>query len=236
MVTKKLILLFFVLLMLPSKIDANENSGQFIELSEDRLQSIVEKMDLTFVSAEPEQAPIYCFDVADAGNFAVGSRNLKQNQVCVYNSDGVFLYGYTFATEGSYALEIEDGHLNIFLVRSDAIISVDSEGNVIGGAKINDAKESSQYLSKLQSSEKIVNGVTYQADNDGHWPHFLTAKYARLIKVSGNNEQTVLYCVTSRKQLAEMYVLPVAFLCMALVVFFRLRSTLSAKKRKDVGQ
>lgn len=108
------------------------------------------------------------------------------------------------------------------------IISVDGEGRVIGGAKINDVKERRQYLNELQSSEKTLNGLTYQADNDGCWPHFLTTKYGRLIKIDGNNEQTVLYRVTGRKQLVRMYALPVTFLCMVLVVFFGLR----ANKRK----
>lgn len=128
---KKFALLAFSLLMLFSQIAAVKKDVQFTELSEDRLQAIVDNMELAFLCTEPEKEPIYCFDIADSGIFAVGTRTMQQNQAWVFSEAGAFLYGYTFTTEGSFALEIEEGCLNIFLVRSDIIISVDDEGHSI---------------------------------------------------------------------------------------------------------
>lgn len=142
---KKFSLLAFSLVMLFSQIAAVKKDVRFTELSEDRLQAVVDNMELAFICTEPEKEPICCFDIADSGIFAVGTRTMQQNQARVFSEAGAFLYGYTFTTEGSFALEIEENRLNIFLVKSDIIISVDDEGHVIGGAKINDAKESSGY-------------------------------------------------------------------------------------------
>ncbi len=61
---------------------------------------------------------------------AIGCGNSESQTVCIYTNDGVFKYGYSFKCSGSFGIEFDKSVLNIYLVRSDVAIAVNSVGEV----------------------------------------------------------------------------------------------------------
>lgn len=77
---------------------------------------------------EPPQKAIKCFSVNEEGLIAIGCGNSENKTVCIYTNDGVFKYGYSFKCSGSFGIELDKSVLNIYLVRSDVAIAVNSTG------------------------------------------------------------------------------------------------------------
>ena len=68
-----------------------------------------------------EDRTIKCFDVNEAGWFAVGYNN---NTIQIYDDLGVFQYGYSFRTEGTYGIELKQNSIVLYLGRSNMAVEI----------------------------------------------------------------------------------------------------------------
>lgn len=163
------------------------------DLTEDEISKDLSKINIVLLEEEPSKKNIDCFDVRNDGTVAIlQSRSSNRRVICVYDRKSEFLYGYEFTTTGSAAIEWNDDLLSIYLIRSESIISVDSNGNVVDVSEYELTSEQNSHINYLTSSQREVNENTYILQNDGI-AKFLGTSYSKLVVKDGNGAETVFY-------------------------------------------
>ena len=101
---------FGALLFLPNSLTvyATDTQNELTEQIEGAINISV------FYEKETDRL-IKCFDVNETGCYAIGYKN---NIIQVYDSFGVFRFGYRFDTDGTYGIELKENSLVIYLGRS----------------------------------------------------------------------------------------------------------------------
>ena len=103
------------------------NTGFSTELlPEDNMNTLLKNVNISMLADEPPKKTIECFAVNEDGLIAIGCNSSENKVVCIYTSDGVFQYGYSFKCSGNFGIEFDKSVLNIYLVRSDIAIAVNS--------------------------------------------------------------------------------------------------------------
>jgi len=160
-----LMVLFTVcfLIMGTIEVSAESNKLSTVPISEERAEEILEYIDLVFLTEEPGKCGIASFDVNEKGMVAIGLDNMSvSNIICIYDSDGTFLYGYNFKTQGAYDVEWDGDILNIYTVRSYNAIAVNSEGEVQNVFDIKESVANDTYWRKvIDAKKKEAGGNTY---------------------------------------------------------------------------
>ena len=137
---------------------------------------------------------IVCFDVNARGEVAVGLETAHhQCYVSVIDSDDQWLYGYSFRSSGSFAVEwAGTDAITIYWIRSSVYGTFDSQANCLELAKYCDDSAWSQRLRDLQSPERTVNGTRYALDtNLGVLSPFATS-YSRVLRYADDGQMLVL--------------------------------------------
>ena len=184
-----LILLFLMSFSLFTSVTAIASS----DLTEDEINKGLSNVNIILLKEEPSKKNIDCFDVRNDGTVAIlQERSSNRRVICVYDNKSEFLYGYEFTTTGSAAIEWNGDLLSIYLIRSEIIISVDSNGNVIDVSEYELTSEQNSHMNYLTSSQREVNGTTYILQNDGI-AKFLGTSYSKLVVKDGNGAETVFY-------------------------------------------
>ena len=137
-------------------------------LPQNEIDTILENINITRIDEEPRKQGIFCFDVNERGEIAIGYEDFFAGKtVCVYSSDGAFQYGYRFATLGSYGIELEEDILKIYFVRSDLQVTVHSSGEIESVTEIQDTMENSSYWREiLDKSKRKVGEAEYVLRNE----------------------------------------------------------------------
>ena len=158
-----------------------------------------EKIDLKLMDLPVEDLDFSCFDVNSKGDYLIGFTDYEGSRfntrsvgkISVYNSDGEFLYGFSFNTEGAFDAFFENGDSSIFLYRENILITLDRLGDLI------QVKETAEDSLELGFKTKIVEGITYKAktgnpliDND---ENASSGKYSMLVKTSAEGQEKLLY-------------------------------------------
>lgn len=158
--------------------------------SEEIISSITfERLDL-----EPTKDSIECFDVNESEEVAIGSESLNSKTISIYSSNGVFQYALKFETDGSFGVEWSKGGLNVYFVRGAIGLKLDSQGAILDVFAIKDTMENNSYWNNVVfSSTRNVNGTVYKIDNDLGIFNFVQSSYSRLIKISVDGDETVLF-------------------------------------------
>ncbi len=137
---------------------------------------------------------IACFDVNARGEVAIGLEAAHhQCYVGVIDPDGQWLYGYSFRSSGSFAVEWADtDEITIYWVRSSVYGTFDSQANCLELAEYRDDSAWSQHLRDLQSPERTVNGTRYVLDtNLGVLSPFATS-YSRVLRYADDGQAVVI--------------------------------------------
>lgn len=162
-------------------------------IEEDKVQNtlsveeniVISNTKISVVNAE-EKATIKCFDISDKGLIAIGL-NTSPKKINVYNSEGVFQYGYVFSCAGSFGVQWNNDTLQIYLVRSDLVLSVDSRGQCIAVDKLDNNRN---WRKTVFSSQRMVNGKTYYLESD---MGILTSSYSRLVVTDNVGNTRIIY-------------------------------------------
>lgn len=127
---------------------------------------------------------ITCFDVNTRGDVAVGMEAAHSRcYIGVFDSDGQWLYGYSFFCHGSFAVEwAGTDAITIYWERSSVSGTFDAQANCIELVKWRDDKAWNQRTQALSGTERIVDGTRYVLDaNLGILTPFATG-YSRVLR------------------------------------------------------
>ncbi len=185
---------------------------------QERADNFLRNVQLAVLYIEPKRRAIDCFDVSDDGLVALGCSDSRNKTVCIYTRDGVFQYGYSFFSSGSYAVEFEQDHLNIYFVRSDLAVSVMPSGEVLAVREIVMNTESSQYWDDVVSSKKRQVGDTkYELCSD-LGPFGIFSADTQLVIREADGEEHIWYDVNKTHLVKMIHVTSAASAFVTLVV------------------
>lgn len=183
---------FWVLLFLPNSLTvyATDSQNELIGQIEGALNISV------FYEKETDRL-IKCFDANETGCYAIGYKN---NTIQVYDSFGVFQFGYRFDTDGTYGIALKENYMVIYLGRSNVAVAIDSTGKCIGAEKV--------YFSK-DFVENVMNRTHKQIGNVGYYLErdigLFSGDYSRLVRIDETGAKTLLYDVTTRGYFAGAF-------------------------------
>ena len=100
------VILLFLLLLGPLTVYATDSQNELISQIEGTLNISV------FYEKETDRL-IKCFDVNETGFYAIGYKN---NTIQVYDSLGIFQFGYRFDTDGTYGITLKENSIVIIRV------------------------------------------------------------------------------------------------------------------------
>lgn len=168
------------------------SSGELIVSAADSGSELIRQMEnelnvSVFYEKEAERL-IKCFDINEDGCFAVGFRN---NTIYVYDSFGVFQYGYRFDTDNVYAIALNGNNIVIYLNRSHIAVEIDPTGKCVGAEEVH----FSLVADAIKRTHKQMGSAEYYLERD---IGIFDGDYSRLVKMDEKGTQTVLYDETIR--------------------------------------
>lgn len=185
-------------------------------LPEDDMNTLLKNINISMLTDEPSRKTIQCFDVNEDGLIAIGCSDSENKTVCVYTCDGVFQYGYSFKSSGSFGIEFDKSVVNIYLVRSDVAIAVNSVGEVDSILKIQNTSENNSYWNdSVFSTKRKVGDIEYFLKNDMGILNLFASSYSQLIIRNNYGEESIMYDVNSAQFLKMLVVVIgiIVFIC-----------------------
>ena len=201
------------------------NTGFATELlPEDDMNTLLKNINISMLADEPPQKAIECFAVNEEGAIAIGCSSSENKTICIYASDGVFQYGYSFRCSGRFGVEFGENVLNIYLVRSDIAITVNSVGEVDSILKISNSSENNSYWNKcIFSTRRKIGDIEYVLKNDMGIFNLFASSYSQLIITNQYGEERIIYDVNSVQFSNAVVVVSgiVVFICLVVAVVAR---------------
>lgn len=216
-----LVFLLFLLLINEAAADDLHTGFSTEALPEKDRSTFLSNTDLHAVKEAPAQQGIQCFDVSENGMIAIGQNDRDGATLCVYSPDGAFQYGYSFHCKQSFGVEWDGERINICFVRSDVIMAVNREGEVLDIARIQNTIDNNTYWNHMLGSTERVSGDTkYSIRNDMGILNVLAPSYSQLIATKATGEETILYDVNSAQfaKICTVCILAIAFILLAIAV------------------
>lgn len=216
-----IILLLLILVTEGAEVVAVNTGFSTESLSEDDTNTLLKNVNISMLADEPSKKAIECFDVNEDGLIAIGCSSSENKTVCIYTSDGIFQYGYSFKCSGNFGIELDKSVLNIYLVRSDIAIAVNSAGEIESTLKIqNTSKNNSYWNDCVFSTRRKIGSTEYFLENDMGILNLFASSYSQLITTNTNGEESIIYDVNSA-QFSKMVVnvgAVIVFICLAVAV------------------
>ena len=206
------------------------NSGFDLEpVSNERKLQIQNNIDISVFEQEVSGNTIECFDVNDDGMIALGTNKSSQKFISIYNSQGVFQYGYQFDCSGSFGIEWDSNNIIIYFVRSDIACSVNPVGEIQEILEIKNTSDNNSYWNnKVFSATRTLGNVEYKIQNDFGILNIFSTSYSQLVIQDFNGQTKTIYDVNSQ----QLYKLIFEIVCILLFVpicFFTLRKSFRKK-------
>ena len=176
---------FWVLLLWPSSLTVSATDSQTELLSQ-----IEEALNVSVFYEKGTDRLIKCFDVSETGCYAIGYKN---NTIQVYDSLGVFQFGYCFDTDGTYGIVLKENSMIIYLGRSNIAVEIDPAGKCVAAEKIYFSKEVVDDI--FNRTYKHLGKTNYYLERD---VGIFNGDYSRLVKIDETGKPIILYDVTAR--------------------------------------
>ena len=177
------VILLFLLLLGPLTVYATDSQNELISQIEGTLNISV------FYEKETDRL-IKCFDVNETGFYAIGYKN---NTIQVYDSLGIFQFGYRFDTDGTYGITLKENSIVIYLGRSNIAAEIDSTGKCVGAKNVHFTKDFLETV-MYRTYKKIGNADYYLERDIG----IFNGDYSRLVRIDETEGKTILYDVTTQ--------------------------------------
>ena len=143
----------FVLFTNIMTVNAVNTGFETNSLSEEAKNSFILNVDILLIDKESAKKPIVCFDVNNSNKLvAVGQNTTDRKTISVYSEEGVFQYGYTFNCSGNFAVEWDKDNLNVYFVRSNVIVSVTPDAEIVEALEVKNSIENNMGLLNLFAS------------------------------------------------------------------------------------
>lgn len=192
---------------------AIDSGFSFETVSEEKANEFVSNVNISITYEEPPKKSIDKFAVNADGMIAISQAKMSSYKtICVYSDEGVFQYAFSFHSSGDVAVEWDEENLNIYFVRSDKIVSIAPNGEVVGVVEILDTKENNSYRNHiLGANEYVIGDKEYSIKSDIGVLSLVSFSYSQLIVKDSNGESKIIYDVNSA-HLVKMIISTVAIL------------------------
>ena len=169
------------------------------ELTPDEETAFLNNAKIHFLESEPSRLAIECFDVNKDGIIIIGSSNMDNRYICVYDADGNFLYGYTFESNGSFRVEWDDSdNITVYYVRSDIVHTINTNGETLQVRRMLDTGKNRDYWrNEVNATSKTVLGTEYKLQKGMGILGFFSSSYSKLVAVNNDGEERIIYDVSS---------------------------------------
>lgn len=219
------LLLFQMLFFFRLDLLAISNELETESFDQSRETEVLSRIKISLLTEEAEKWPIECFDVSENGMIVLGLADpgfhSERNCLYVYSSDGVFQYGYSFESSGSFYVEWNQDNIEIYLARSDIIVILNPKEQTQSAVQIKDVTESSHYINQvLRLRERQVGDTKYIIQNDMGVLNLIASSYSQMLVVNAS-ETTMIYDVNSNA-LTRVIIKIVTVCLMACVVILGL--------------
>lgn len=212
-VLMKRIKIFFMVFLLGVVFISKNNAFAMDEglsmekMPSEQVERFLKNSGITIFYSEPDKKTISCYDVNEDGMIAIGSDDSTKKQICIYSNNGDFQYGYRFKSDGSFEVEWKDNILNIYFVRSDVAVSLNSMGEIENVLEIQDTMENTTYWNTIvAANKKYVGKDEYIVQNDMVFLGWFATSYSQLIKVDAHGRTRLIYDVNSYQLLHSIIV------------------------------
>lgn len=190
--------LLFLFMASGVEVSAMTSGFSTEDLSEKDSRTFISNIDFAMLKEKPAERAIQCFDVSENGRIALGQDGTDGEVLCVYSSDGEFQYGYTFNCGQSFGVEWTGENINIFFVRSDVLMTVNREGEILDIAQVQNTIENNTYYNHyISATERRAGNTRYTIRNDMGILNVFATSYSQLIMTKSTGEEIILYDVNS---------------------------------------
>lgn len=208
------------------------------ELSEEMQNTFMSNINISLLTEEPTKRGVMCFDVNEQGMIAICKKGIDGEEVCIYTSEGKFLYGYTFDCSQSFGVEWDNEYINIYFVRSDVIVSLDSNGNILDIKEVQNTRDNNTHSNAiLHSNTRVVGDTTYIIRNNMGIFNWIAFSYSQIITIDAEGIEHVVYDVSSTQLFKTIAIIVIACVFVAIAVTVIIRQSIrrnSEKKHEDV--
>ena len=171
---------------------------------------------------------IQCFDVNEQGEIAIGFSGIssRKKYISIYDTEGNFLYGYSFQCSGSYLIEWDDKEqLAIYWLRSSVRATFDRNGKCIEYFPYTIDKVMNKKLNNLGGASRTIGDERFYIDKgDGFISQFALG-YSRVIHVTSEGIENTVYSATTSSTLSGLFViLTICFIAFAVIYSYKKRS------------
>lgn len=237
---KILLIPIFIFVLICNPIAANAINTGFLtrDLPEEEQISFVQNIDLCLIESEPSKNAVVCFDVNENQMIAVGQKSSDRKTICIYSSDGTFQYGYTFNCSGDFGVEWDKDNLNIYFVRSDVVISVSPDGEILDVLEVTNSIENNSYVNHFfHATERTIGDTTYIIRNDMGIFNWVATSCSQIVIKDVSGAENVVYDVNSAQLLSAILsaIFILAFAIIVVTVIFRpvIKSMRTNKNKYD---
>lgn len=186
--------------------------------------TFIANINILPIGKESAKKSITCFDVNNNRLIAIGQNTLDRKTICIYSSDGVFQYGYTFNCSGAFGVEWDEENLNIYFVRSGAIVSVTPTGEVLDVFEVQNTIDNNTHSNDvLYSTRRIIGDTTYLIRNDMGIFNWIAISYSQIITIDATGAECIIYDVNSTQFLntVVLFIFILMFVSVAVALVIR---------------
>lgn len=225
--TRRICLPFLILIVLfayVTEVSAMNTGFKTSNLSAEEKNKFISNSSIALIKEEPEKKSVICFDVNNNNLIALGQNTTDRKTICIYSSNGVFQYGYTFACSGDFGIEWDENDLNIYFVRSGVLVSVSPNGEVIDVVKVENTTENNSYVNHfIHTTERAVGETTYSIKNNMGILNWVATSYSQVAVTDIAGEEIIIYDVSSRQRVNTVIPIIAVLLCfsVAIITIFR---------------
>lgn len=184
--------------------------GRFsaIELSEAERNEFVGKSHFEVLSCEPRKENIWYFDISESGILAIGNTSSRQKTVSLYSASGNFLSGLQFESSGDYRIGFQGDSLLIYFVRSDIIVIINSDMEVVTAYNLPFSEEVNQrWEYDALATRRVYNEKVYSLQSDAGLLNCLSRGYSALICSDQDGNQEIVYHADTNSQVSTVVIL-----------------------------
>lgn len=207
------------------------------DICEEDISTIYERLEIQEIDDSDVSIGFSCFDVNNKGEYILGF-NAAQDKILVFSAEGEFLYGFSLKDNGSFGVEWDGENINIYRVRSDLAVSIDTTGNCVEIRKIKNTIENNNYWNhNIKATQRTNQGDIYTAENNLGIFNLLTAHtYSRLVKTLPNGEKIILFDITAQQTVNIMvYTILIGIfvlICTVVLIVFIVRVVNKRKSQR----
>lgn len=195
---------FLIVVAQTVTVSASDYSFSIEEMPQEEKNSFLSKATIQLLDNDIQKYSITNFDVNIYGTTAIGASNGTDRYVYLYDSNGIFVCGYKFSTEGDFAVKINDNNsIAIYYVRSDILRIIDINGETLELYSVPPTVENTNYWTyDIGSRTKVISGNEYKLEGRN-----LSSSYAKLTMTDSDGYKTVIYDVGTVHYLKVLFIL-----------------------------